>query len=815
MRYNALPLFLFLACVTPSLQAEKPSTISGKLETKKNLLKRTLLGNTPRKKETKPNKEATDSAPNVSLDANPQPKKLEPHPHLTQKLKPGETAEADIYLNFENASLDSILNYLAGRKKINVLPHKELTNTKVSLTTRSALTLERAWNILLTLLEMNGFSIIKVDNLFRVVQSQDASQHPIPIYSSKMGTEPENLPDSDLVVRYVYFFKNIKPEMAQNILSSMLGGDDAIRINEDLQACILKEKCFNIKAAMRIIKELDSGGLREAIKIIPLQEANAQEVADLFREILGEEQKRGLRFAVAGKRTETHYFSSSTKIIPEVVKNSLILLGTKKNLDRLTNFIYKYIDVPLGTAQSRIHIKEIRYAKAENIRSIVEKIILPPAGQKTDKSKLVGKFKFFEDVTISAETGTEEGRGGGNRLIIACNQEDWRRIESFIDKLDKPQPQIAFEVMVIIIDETQDKQLGAQLQSKEGKQLGLGINILQFNNLHSLSGISSVPQNGDDSGDGDGSKSSSAEEQPITNLIELAKPDILGQGSPSFLTLGKDNNIWSIIRSVLKLDNTQVVAQPYVITNNHQKCVVKVNDTRKVVGPLKQSEKGENRVATKVDKTAGTEVELTPHINSDGVVNLTINAKIDEFVPTADPDAPPKILRRVIDTRTSLLAGEVLVLGGLKKSNQTINLYKTPVLGDVPILGSLFKNKTKKKTEENLYVFIRPSIIKPKFQGIPDEYTQLKLDYAKYQMLKADLYAKDKDPIHRWFFRPSNYSIKRKLSDVAKGRFAPIDDFTYGKNQPRSVNIRRDPYFRGAESIKNGISKLKRRTRRT
>ena len=92
-------------------------------------------------------------------------------------------------------------------------------------------------------------------------------------------------------------------------------------------------------------------------------------------------------------------------------------------------------------------------------------------------------------------------------------------------------------------------------------------------------------------------------------------------------------------------------------------------------------------------------------------------------------------------------------------------------------------------------------MIKPNFDGAPDEYTQLKLDYAKYQMIKNDNYSKEQDPVQRWFFKPTNHSIKDTLADARNGVFRPIDNFTYGRSQPKTVDIRHDPYFRASATI--------------
>ena len=711
--------------------------------------------------------------------------------------------DADIYLNFDNASLGSIVNYIGEQKKINVIPHKDLAAANVTMSTRKGLTLNRAWNVVLTLLEMNGFSMVKVGNVYRVVSNKDNRYEPLPIYSSGTGTEPEDLPQSDMVVRYIYLFKNIKAELARDILGSMLDRE-GILISGDLNACIIKEKCFNIKAAMKIVKQLDMGGLSEQIKIIQLKNANAENVATLFQEVLGVAagtDSRVIRFADRDSKKERAYFSSATKIFSEPIQNRLILLGTQTNLDKITDFIYKYIDIPIGGAESRLHIKEIRYAKAEELKLILDEVIRPPKGQGSDKSVLVGEFKFFEDVVIAAEKAssgddTSSARGGGNRLIISCNRDDWKRIEKLIAKLDKPQPQVALEVMIINVDIDQDKQLGSQMYQLFGHRPGMGTYEFEARNLSSA-----VVK-----------KEGTNVEAP--NYIKLAEGDYAGKGHPTFVTLGKAatqlsdyENIWSIIKAVVKSTNSNIVAQPFLVTNNNQPCKVEVIESYRLAGEL-DSRKGENSKQKQVDVLASTSVEITPKMNLTGLVDLDIKVTVDEFINPAVGDKTNRLLK----TKASMLAGEVLVLGGLTKRTDSENTYKTPILGDIPIIGPIFfKNKTKTQVETNLYIFIRPSVIKPRFEGAADEYTQLKLDYPKYQLLKNDTFLKEKDPIQRWFFRPPDQSIKQKLSDVKNGVIRPLDDFVFAKSMPRMVNIKADSYYKVSEELAKYEEKVKRK----
>ncbi|KKP24268.1 MAG: General secretion pathway protein D [candidate division TM6 bacterium GW2011_GWF2_28_16] len=679
---------------------------------------------------------------------------------------------SDIYLNFENANLLSVVNYLCEEKKINIVPNKNLENIKVSLNTKETLTLTKAWNILLTLLEINGYTIINVDNLYRIVPKAQNKQEPLPIYS---GVDPETLPETDEVVRFIYFLKNIKAETVDGFLKNMLEGN--IQINSSLNALIITERALFIKSAMKIITELDLGGLRESIKILKLKHSIAEDIAKLFKEIIpNKDQQKDLRFLLSQPdKAQATFFSQDTQIIPEPRRNALILLGLEKNLNKIIDFIQKYVDIPMDEAKSRLHIKELKYAKAENIKPILQNIIKPPAG--FNKSMQVGEYKFFEDILIALDSSKDEG--GGNRLIISCGKEDWKRLEKLIDNIDKPQPQIAFEVMVIDVTADNKDELWAQFKPKKLGALGKNVDP-QFNTALDVLPTTLAANRIDLKYDQQDSTNQTRTGQSATNM-----------------TFGRTNNLWGMLQAVLEKTNYNVIIQPYITTNNNQPCEINFILERQVDAAISSKTATGQLLREKSQKQAPTAVKLTPKVNLNGTIDLKISVDIEEFITTTQTD-PSSIVRR-LDTKINVGTGEVIVLGGLTKSTHTENVYKVPLLGDIPIVGNLFKGKSLSKEKQNLYIFIRPSIIKPKFEGVPDEYTQLKLDFAKHQILQYDTYTQDKDPIQRWFFKPEKQSIKQKISDAKLGIFRPIDNYSSGFNQPKEVNIKYDSYYRIAQ----------------
>lgn len=693
-----------------------------------------------------------------------------------------EEEEPQIYLNFENASLASVLNYLTDRQQVNIIPHKNLESIKVTLLSRRPMTLSQAWETMYTLLEANNFTIVTVNGVNTVIPIQEHQQNVLPVFSSARGVEPENLEDSAKIIRYIYFCRNIKAAVAEGILRPLLA-DKSVQVNNILEACIITDKANSIKSAMKIVKELDTSGLRQEIRIKQLTHTNAEHVTRLFNEhIIQQEQQTGrIRVITTETKHDPAHFSKDTKVIAEPIHNKLIVMGTSDAIDRVISFVDKYLDVPMQTAKSRLHIKDLKYIASEKLKPILTKIIQPPRGAATD-----GTYRPFEDVAITAETPHKDkndgqGRGFGNRLIISCSDEDWARLDAFIDKLDKPQPQVACEVMIVDVNNDDSRSLGAELRAREntlGKQIGANA-FMTASNMNTTE----------------------------TNLIKAQSTDT--QAHQSILSFGdaSKDDVWALIRATYKIDHTNILSQPYLVINNNSTGEESVADERKVAGKLESSSSTGNSLYRKQD-TAKAEVKtvITPRINASGIIELNVTINVGEFKENAVH--PADQTTRTISTRATMAAGEVLVLGGLTSSKHDNKRWKVPILGDLPLIGNLFRDRNKGYVKKNLYVFIRPTVLKPHFGLGADEYTQLKLDYAKYQILGHDDYATNKDPIQRYFFSPRRYGIKNKLRDLAENRMPILDNFAERKSVPGEVQIGKDPYFRAAAASEDQVVEL-------
>ncbi len=680
--------------------------------------------------------------------------------------------EEVISLNFEKTSLAAIVNFLAERKNINIIPHKDLANATISLHNYKPLTLGQAWNMLPTLLEINGFTMNKVNNVYRIVNSKESGREPLKIYSSATGTMPSQLPDTDQMIRYIYFLRNIKVDIANSILANMFADRGAIEINRDLDVLFIKEKSLNIKAAMQIIEELDLGSLRQSFEIIQLNYEDPVPIARLFNDqLLGKKNQHdgGIRFLSLNKN-ESSYFSPNVKIMPDPQRRALILIGQDRDTKRIKDFINQFLDVE-PTAESRIHIRDIKYLPSQNVATLISNIIKPPPGLSQEQQS-----KFFEDVNIIAETPGDGSSpyGSGNRIIVTSGKDDWKRIEKLINKLDRPSPQVALEVLVVDVSSDLNRTLGAQLRQKVPSQF-LGNNVSYGTSMLT----SSVPS-----------------PTTSTSMIDagLSQTD-----TGAAFTIGPSDNIWAIIKAHMDETNTNVIAQPFAIVANRKEFSTSTGKREFVTGAFQSVQGLRNQDTLEANNT----ITITPSINSSGSVDLTIKLEFSDFDETGTviPEQGNRTLDRSINTRASMAEGEVLVLGGLTRTLQQESLYEMPLLSKIPILGNLFKYKSKKSTKQNLYIFIRPAIVKPEFTGMPDDYTQFKVDYAKRQIFNFQSYSKGADPVEHFFFKPRKSSITDTLDQSKNNRFSWIDNFTERKYQPSTVNSSNDPDIQQSEDL--------------
>ncbi len=705
---------------------------------------------------------------------------------------PPKLAKKMVNFNFENEDLITIINYLAGELKINVLlpmPPNNIT-AKATLRHQKKMSLHDAFVRLQTILDTAGYNILPHGkNTYMVVKTDQAeNRDALPTY---IGVAAQELPSSDVRIRYVYFFENIKIPTGGGgqaaeikiMLEDMLKdpnhpGTGDVLFDSATNAMILTANSYSIKVAMQVISELDKTGFRELVEVVRLVHTSAPFVAKFLNDqLLAPTPQHGPQGAAVFPPNADHaLFAKTVKIVADPRSNSLILLGRTQALDRLKDFIYKYIDVPLESGDSIIHVYDLQYLDAGIFADDLINIIKSPEIPGQAKGAASVEARQFQGVIIAAEKYAEAQKlvtkageagaiaQGGNRLIIAAKKSDWIALKHLIDDLDKPQPQVSLDVLVVDVALADVHAITNQLRNPN-QVVARNVNF-QFNGDGTVGGNNGQILN-----------------TPPVNLntdLLLVNPNpgntpganlATAQTPGTFILSFFDqytNGIWWVMNILQTYANTRILSHPHITTVNQRQANVSVAETRLAAGPVKQNPDG-STVATQVNLTADLTVELLPRINLSNSINMQIAVKINNFL--AGTNNNNTINTRTVITNATVGNGEVLVLGGLVQNNETSNGQEIPLLSSLPLVGWMFKGNTKEVTRNNLMVFIAPTVVKPRLSGGVTPFTADKFAVGEQLMASGELFNNLRDPVNRWYFASPRHSAKGLAAEYKADAF--------------------------------------------
>ncbi len=670
---------------------------------------------------------------------------------------------------------------------------KALKGNKISFKTHKPLTKRAAWNLFLTFLDLAGFALVPEPDpgFYRVVTSDKARKSPVPTY---IGTKLEELPNNDQVIRYVYFIKNAQVNTIEEMLKAIKSPQASVIVLLEVRAIVITDRAYNIHSLMQIIQELDKVTMPESMSVLKLVNADAQEVKKLYESITQSTNEPATSRFSARKQPTSIYFPENARIIAEPRTNSLILLGPADAIKKIEEFVIKHVDIELEQPYSPFQVYHLRYAKAATVADIMTK--MTEFGTETQAGKtggVRGGDKYLKPMSFVSD-------GATNSLIIKGDYEDYLKAIEVIKKLDEPQPQVAVEALILTINFDNTKELGTQLRNKIPGPNGLLGNNVDFQTSGIRLGGAAQSIVTRDSGSGD--------QRLLGNLISLVQDAIAGN---TVVSLGTDMfGVWGIFNIFQSITNTHVVSNPFLVATNKTKASVSVGTIRRVTtSTVFAGSTPENALG---DFSAKIELEVTPQINSDGMIVLKLKVKFENFTGSLTNQDIAAKTTRYIETHTIVADKEVIAIGGLIQNTLRETITKVPVLGDIPILGWLFKNKRKQMEKNNLFILLSTRIIEPETTGMVDKFTQGKLEkYYESAEIFHDNSAQ-RDPLSKRFFDSPQEGPTHLIEDFLKDtkiqkekKQSPKPDKFY-QMQPSALSLppADQPHVRTAQNKRAG-----------
>ena len=613
-----------------------------------------------------------------------------------------ETIESFDFPNVEITDIIKAISELTGKNFI-IDPG---VRGKITIIAPSKLTVAEAYKAFLSALAINGFTVVPSGNFLKVKSARNAQRDSIETYSGSY------YPNSDQMITRIIHLKHISAEQVNRDLRILPSKDGEMSVYTPTNSIILSDYGSNIDRVMKIISQLDVPGFEEQLEIIPIKFAKAKDMADLVDKIINKGQKSSgpnvggfasgvPRFSRAGG-TSSQQGASSFMAIPDDRTNSIIVVGNKSGILRVKKLIAQ-IDFRIPPGENGgVHVYYVKYGEAKKIAQTLTGVTkdaapkpnqgptsllapIGPGGQIAAPADVFGG-----DVKITADENT-------NALVIVASKTDYEIVMGLLAQIDIPRDQVFVESIIM------------EMNANDANNYGIGYYKFGPNGvgktgfLSAGAGTSIADVLSPTSGSGGILSFSSGAPVTVTDPASgksLAIPNLLG-----FI---------SFIKTVTKAN---ILSTPQITAMDNQEAEIEVGD----------------RVVTSVTKTAGTgtngdtftpnfedatiKLNIKPFISpSSESIRLEIKQNISQLsnvqAPAQLKDSTQALAKRSIKTTIVVKNGDTAILGGLIKEQDNETVSKVPLLGDIPILGWLFKSSQSQKAKVNMVIFMTPKIIR-------------------------------------------------------------------------------------------------------
>lgn len=604
-----------------------------------------------------------------------------------------EIVEPKDYVDKDIMEITREIQELTG---INLILDKDVKG-KVSISFSTPITVGDFWKAYLTSLDMAGFTLVKSGAFYKVINTRDVRYSPTKIYTGSYT------PETDAHVMKVMALKHVDAaEISRNFRPFMSRYGRIIDLKQT-NTIIISDTGTNINRLEQLIKFLDVPGYEESLQIIPVYNSSASEIAKLLDEILrggSGGSSRGARPAVRSKSKRFSGASGSdgqniSKIIAEPRTNSIIAMANATGAEELRKLIKK-LDVKFSSSNSdKIHVLYLNYGNAEELAKTLSNLVSGSARQtntgrnaRSFVSRDAGSTLFNGEVKINADKNN-------NALVVTASATDWITIKSVIEKLDIPRDQVYVEGIIMETSLNKTRSWGVDTIGKYGRGNAQTGGFTSGSNLGDLL-ASGNPAN-------------------LSNFfVGIGGPN----KAPTTVNIGgqelKINSVNALIQAIASNTSTNVLATPQLLAMDNTEAEFEVGATVPIL-EAQVDPNGQTRNTIRQQEAKLT-LKITPQINKvTRFVTLKINQSINDFIgdPSAATGNGLATTVRSANTEVTAKDGDTIAMGGLLRDVERTSFNKVPLLGDIPVIGWLFKSKNRTVEKINLLFFLTPRIISP------------------------------------------------------------------------------------------------------
>jgi len=606
--------------------------------------------------------------------------------------------------NFKGTDINEFINIVGKNLNKTIIVDPQVRG-RINVRSYEMLNEKQYYQFFLNVLEVYDFSVVEMKSgVLKVVRQKDAKTSNIPVVSDNAGALGDEMVTRVVQVKNVSV-RELAPLLRQFVDQS--GGGSVVNYDPS-NVIMMTGQAETVNRLVDIISRVDKAGDQD-LEIIKLSYASSAEVVRILENI----------YKNQGKSEQPEFLIP--KIVADERTNSVIVSGELQARQRVVALV-KRLDAELES-QGNTRVYYLKYAKAEDLVKVLQGVSATIAAEtqgaatQAQGARTSGKGR---DVSIEAHAES-------NSLVITAQPDVLRSLEDVIRQVDIRRAQVLVEAIIVEVADNSGANLGVQWISAQG-------GMTQFNN--GVVPVSSIAAGAAAAQSVPGSTTTNLETNVSTTTAETAGDystlaDALSGVSGMMLGVVKDD--WgAILQAVSSDSNSNILATPSLTTLDNQESSFIVGEEIPIKTTTSQGNNGSNPFTTLDRLEVGVKLKVTPQINEGTAVKLTIEQEVSGR--NGDIEGNPIVAKREIKTTVLAENGATVVLGGLIDEDVQQSESKVPVLGDIPVLGALFRSTSSTKKKRNLMIFIRATIMRD--DGLLNEVSQRKYNYVRALQLK-------------------------------------------------------------------------------
>lgn len=593
-----------------------------------------------------------------------------------------QKGEEGVSLTFANADIETVIRAIGKISNRNILIDPRVKGT-LNIVTSKPVTPEVAYQILLSALRLQGYAVVEENGLVKVVPEAEGKTHSVPISKSRNQLRGEKL------VTHIFHVKNESATQILNVVRPLVSPNNSVTAYANNNTLIVTDYAENVARIAKIIDALDVP--QGDIVIIPLKHTSAQDIAPLITKLMADSGVQG-QVAEPNQRATV------------AADNRLnALLVRSDNPSRINSIRQLVANMDQPGAAGNIHVVYLKNADATKVAQTLRGVLTGDT-RATTTSQASGVVSTGQAQQASNPTGSTAGEGGGmvqadrstNSLIITASEAVYNNLRRVIDQLDRRRAQVYVEALIAEVTADNASEFGVQFQNTD----------LGTNGSAVLGGTSFA------SG---GSNLLTLAASPLSaaNGLNLA----VAKGTLTLPNGTKILNLAMLARFLETQTNSNILSTPNLLMlDNEEAKIVVGQNVPFVTGQYTNtgsSTTAVNPFQTIERKDVGLTLKVKPQISEGGSLVLQIFQESSSVVATSlTSTSGPTTNKRSIETTAVVDDGEIIALGGLVQDSYTTGAEKVPLLGDIPILGHLFRYDSRQRSKTNLFIFLRPTILR-------------------------------------------------------------------------------------------------------